>query len=228
MLQLRQAPRLAGENLLMAGTHQQQIRQHRDAKGLLDAPLLPAHLVCTQFQGGLEFPLNLLHRPPSLIRTHHLSGDPLVQMGHQDFRRFGADVTPSFTPYHGDVTVVSQTQACAIHPEGFAARGARQTGDPDALILFARHMGHQVFDGLLLHCFPGPRHGEDKAPASGGIVGVALLDHLPMLLGAISGVAFHDHGGGPRWRSQRQDPCTEQRIFRLVRRMPFGSRTAPA
>src|SRR5437660_12391041 len=125
MLQWRQAPRLAGENLLMAGTNQQQIRQHRDAKGLLDASLLPAHLVCTQSYGCREFPVDVLDRPPSLIRTPHLSGDPLVQIGPQDFRMFGADVTPSFTQDPGDVTEVAQTQACARHPEGFAARGAR-------------------------------------------------------------------------------------------------------
>ena len=42
-----------------------------------------------------------------------------------------ADVTPSFTQNHRDVTDVPQTQACAIHPEGFAALGARQAGHPD-------------------------------------------------------------------------------------------------
>ncbi len=44
----------------MAGTEQQQIREHRNAKGFLNAPLLPTHLVCTQSQVRLEFPIDLL------------------------------------------------------------------------------------------------------------------------------------------------------------------------
>ena len=47
----------------MAGTDQQQIRQHRDAKGLLDASLLCTDLVFTQSQVGLEFPIDLLSVP---------------------------------------------------------------------------------------------------------------------------------------------------------------------
>jgi hypothetical protein len=42
MLKLRKAPRLAGKNLLIAGTAQQQIRHHRYAKGLLDPSLFPS------------------------------------------------------------------------------------------------------------------------------------------------------------------------------------------
>src|SRR5438105_710670 len=101
-------------NLLMAGTDPQQIRQHRNTKGLLDAPLLSPYLVCPQSQVGLEFPLDLLHGPSSLVGTDHLSRRPLVQSGHQDLRLFGAAVTPSFTQNHRDVTDVPQTQACAI------------------------------------------------------------------------------------------------------------------
>src|SRR3954451_9588156 len=121
MLQLCKAPRLAGENILMAGTGQQQIRHYRYTKRLLDPSLFPADLVCTQSQVGLEFPIDLLHGPSSLVCTDHLSRDPLVQIGHQDFCMFGADVTPSLTQNHRDVTDMAQTQACAIHPEGFAA-----------------------------------------------------------------------------------------------------------
>src|SRR4029434_412523 len=124
MLQLGNAPRGARENLLMAGTYQQQIGQDRHAKGLLDASLFPADLVYTQSPVGLEFSIDLLHGPSALVGTDHLSRNPFVQIGHQDFGIFWADVTPSFTQHHSDVTDVPQAQACARHPEGFAARGA--------------------------------------------------------------------------------------------------------
>ena len=45
----------------MAGTYQQHIGQDRNAKGLLDACLFPADLVCTQSQVGLEFPIDWLN-----------------------------------------------------------------------------------------------------------------------------------------------------------------------
>ena len=47
----------------MAGTDQQQIRQYRYPKGVLDPSLLPTHLVCTQSQVRLEFPVDLLSVP---------------------------------------------------------------------------------------------------------------------------------------------------------------------
>ena len=127
----------------MAGTDQQQIRQYRYTKGVLDPSLLPTHLVCTQSQVSLEFPVDLLYGPPALIGTYHLSRDPLVQIGHQDFRMFRADVSPFFTQHHSDVADVPQTQACAIHPEGFAAFRSREAGYPDALIIsLQRHLIH--------------------------------------------------------------------------------------
>src|SRR5215510_5116040 len=120
MLQLCKAPRLTGKNLLMACTAQQQIRHHRYTKGLLDPSLFPTDLMCTQSQVSLEFPIDVLHGPSSLVCTDHLSRDPLVEIGHQNFRMLRAQVTPSFTQDHRDVADVPQTQACAIHPEGFA------------------------------------------------------------------------------------------------------------
>ena len=148
----------------MAGPDQQQIRQDRYTKGVLDASCLSPYLGCPQSQGSLEFPIDLLHGPSTLVGTDHLSGDPLVQIGHQDFRLLGAKVTPFFTQDHGDVADVAQTQAGAIHPEGFAALRAREAGHPDTLRIFAGQMGHQVFDCLILNGFPRPRNGEAKAP----------------------------------------------------------------
>jgi hypothetical protein len=40
----------------MAGTNQQQIRQYRYPKGVLDPSLLPTHLVGTQAQVCFELP----------------------------------------------------------------------------------------------------------------------------------------------------------------------------
>src|SRR2546428_12271038 len=214
MLQLRHTPRLARDHLLMARTDQQQIREHRYAKGLLNPSLVLTDLVFAQPEVRLQLAIDLFHWPPSLIRTHYLSRDPLVQIGHQDFRMLRAEVTPSFTQHHSDVTDVPQTQACAIHPEGFAALGARQAGHPSTLIIFARQMPHQVFHGLILDRFPGPGNGEDKAPAPGSIVDVALLDHLDILLGAIGRIALYDDPLRPRGRDKPPYQLPQHRIFR--------------
>src|SRR5215471_6595763 len=134
MLQLCNTPRRPRENLLMADTDQQQIRQDRNAEGLLDPPLFPTDLVLTQPEVRLQLAVDLFHRPSSLVGTDYLSRDPLVQIGHQDFRMFRANVTPSFTQDHSDVPDVPQTQAGAIHPEGFPAPGTREARDQRALI----------------------------------------------------------------------------------------------
>src|SRR5712691_143910 len=97
MLQLGYAPHLAGENLLMARTDQQQRRQHRHATGLLDAALLLTNVVLVQSEVHLQLALELLHWPSSLRYTHHLSRRPLVPIGHEDFRMVQADVTPFFS-----------------------------------------------------------------------------------------------------------------------------------
>src|SRR5918999_789209 len=165
MLQLGNAPRCPRENLLMAGTDQQQIRQHRKAERLLDALLLSTDLVLSQPQVRLQLPIDLLHGPPSLIRRHHLSRGPLVQIGHQDFRMLRADVSPFLTEHHSDVADMPQTQAFAKSPKGFAAVGSREPGYPSTLIILTRHMRDQVFEGLALDRFPGPGNRKDKAPA---------------------------------------------------------------
>src|SRR3954471_9515006 len=131
MLKLCYAPRCPRANFLMAGTDQQQIRQHRYAKGVRDAPFFRTDLVFTQPEVRLQLSIDLLYGPPSLIGTHDLSRRPLVQIGHQDFGMCQADVSPFFTQYHCDVTDVSQTEAVAIHPEGSAALGAWKARHPD-------------------------------------------------------------------------------------------------
>src|SRR5215467_1530536 len=109
MLQLGNAPRRPGAYLLMARTDQQQIRQDRDAKGVLDPSLVPTDLVLAQPEVRLQLTVDLFHRPSALVGTDHLSRDPLVEIGHQDFRTLRANVTPSFTQNHRDVPDVPQT-----------------------------------------------------------------------------------------------------------------------
>src|SRR5262245_55326870 len=128
MLQLCNAPRWPWANLLMAGPDQQQIPQYCYAKGLFDASLLWAHLVFSQPKVRLQLPIDLLHGPPALIGTPHLSRRPLVEIGHQDFRMFRADVSPLFTQDHSDVADVPQTQAFVKNPEDFTAFGTWEAG----------------------------------------------------------------------------------------------------
>src|SRR5919201_2908851 len=113
MLQLCNAPRRPGAYLLRARTDQQQRRPHRDAKGFLAPSLFPTDLVLAQPEVRLQLPVDLLHRPSALVGTDHLSRDPLGEIGHEDFRMLGADVTPSVTQDHWDVPEVPQTQAGA-------------------------------------------------------------------------------------------------------------------
>src|SRR6516165_11433756 len=144
MLQLSNAPRSAWANLLMADTEQEQIGKHPDPKGLLNASLLRTDLVLAQSEVRLQLAVDLFHGPASLVRTDHLSRNPLVQIGHPDFRLFRAEVAPSLTQNHGDITDVPQTQVRAIHPEGFAALSPRKPGHPRTLIIFAWQMRHPV------------------------------------------------------------------------------------
>ena len=81
----------------MAGPAQQQRRQYGDAKGFLNASFLCADLVLAQAEVGLQLAVDLFDRPSSLVCPYHLSRNPFVQIGHQDFRLFRAEVTHSFT-----------------------------------------------------------------------------------------------------------------------------------
>src|SRR5215813_10363287 len=97
MLQLCYAPGCPRENLLMAGTDQQQIRQDRYAKGLLDPSLFSTDLVRAQTEVGLQLAVDLFDGPSALVCPYHLSRNPFVQIGHQDFDLFRAEVASSFT-----------------------------------------------------------------------------------------------------------------------------------
>ena len=63
MLKLSHTPRLARDDLLMACAEQQQIRQHGDAKGLLDPSLFPTDLVLAQPEVCLQLAIDLFSVP---------------------------------------------------------------------------------------------------------------------------------------------------------------------
>ena len=105
----------------MTHPHHQQVGQHRDANGLLTAVGVPTDLVLAQPQTRFQLPVQELDRPAFLVDTHDLAWCQLGQIGHQEFRVVGADVTPFFTQYQGDIPDMTQTQACVIRPKGSAA-----------------------------------------------------------------------------------------------------------
>ena len=60
MLKVCNAPRLSWPQLIVTDAQQKQIRQHRDAKGLLKAPFVLPHLMLTHPQVRFEFAVYLL------------------------------------------------------------------------------------------------------------------------------------------------------------------------
>jgi len=63
MLKLSHTPRLARDDLLMARSEQQQIRQHGYAKGLLNPSLVLTDLVLAQPEVRLQLAIDLFHLP---------------------------------------------------------------------------------------------------------------------------------------------------------------------
>src|SRR5215467_2115722 len=84
-------------------------------------------------------------------------------------------------------------------------------------------MRHQVFDRLILDRFPCPGNGEHKAPPTSKIVGVALHNHLYVVLRAIGCVTLYNDSLGPGWRDKASDHLAKQRILRLIGWMAFRS-----
>jgi hypothetical protein len=107
--------------------------------------------------------LKQLNRPTFLGDAHDLARRQLGQMGYQDFRMLGAHVPPFFTQDHRDVAHRTQTQARAIRPKRLAAFPAMPSGNPRALVICVRHMGHEMFDRFIFHGLPGPGNRKDKA-----------------------------------------------------------------
>ena len=82
---------------MMTHPQHKQIGQHRDAHGFLTAVCVPADLVLAQPQARFQFPVHQLDRPAFLVDAHDLARCQFGQIGHQEFRVVGAEVTPFFT-----------------------------------------------------------------------------------------------------------------------------------
>ena len=54
-------------------------------------------------------------------------------------------------------------------------------------------MGHEIFERFLLDRFPGTGDGKDKAPATGRVGRVTVLDHTHVRFGAIGGIPAHNN-----------------------------------
>ena len=206
----------------MTHPHHKQVGQHSDAHGLLTAVCVPADLVLAQPQARFQLPVYQLDRPTFLGDAHDLARCQLGQIGHQEFRVVGADVTPFFTQYQGDIPDMTQTQARVIRPKGSAAFPPMLSGNPGALVILVRHMGHEIFERFLLHRFPGTGYGKDKAPAAGRVGRVTVLDHAHICLGALGGIAAHDHHLCPGWGHKRAHPLAKQGVCAAIRGVVFG------
>src|SRR5215217_1370889 len=166
MLKLKNTPGFARDNLVMTRPQHKHVGQHCNADRFLTPVLVPTDLMLAKPQPRLEFPMYQLDRPTLLVDAYHLSRCQLGQIGHQEFRVVGADVTPFFTQYHGDIPDMTQTQARVIRPKGSATSPPMLSGNPGALVILVRHMGHEIFERFLLHGLPGPGDRKDKAPTA--------------------------------------------------------------
>src|SRR5262245_21291568 len=67
MLQLKNTPGFAGDNLVMTHAQHKQVGQHRDANGFFTALVVPTDLVLAQPQARFEFPVQRLD---VIVTTH--------------------------------------------------------------------------------------------------------------------------------------------------------------
>jgi hypothetical protein len=140
----------------------------------------------------------------------------------------GAHVPPFFAPYHGDITHMTPTPACVRRPKGPAACARGLSGNPGALIIRARHMGHKIFACVVLTCCPSTGDGQDKAPAACSIGRVTGFAPRPVGLGTIGGLTTYDDQLGPTRRNQLALHLAQQRIFAAIIRMALGPNEANA
>ena len=69
---------------MMTHAQHKQVGQYRDPQGFLAAIFVPADLVFTQPQAGLEFPVHEFNGPAPLVDAHDLARRQLSQIGYQD------------------------------------------------------------------------------------------------------------------------------------------------
>ncbi len=139
---------------MMTRPKQKQGGQYRDAHGILTLFLVSADVVLVQSQPRCAFPMDQRNGPTLLVHAHHVSRHQLGQIGHQDFRVFGAHVTPLFPQHHSDITDMTQMQASAIRPKGLATTALGLLGNLGAPVQRAR----QVRDEILDHCIVNVYH----------------------------------------------------------------------
>src|SRR5918997_1973204 len=228
MLKLKNTPGLTRDDRAMTNPKQKQGGQHRDSYGVLTPLLVSTHLVLAQPQSRFEFPMDEFYRPTLLVDAHHLSRCQLRQIGHQNFGLFRAHVTPFFAQHHGDITDMTQTQALAINPKGFATLALDVCRNPRSLVQLAGQMGDEILDHFLIYCFPGTGNGKDKTPAAFVINLVAIFDHLHVGFGAIGRVATDDYQLCPTRRGELTDHLAKPCIFVLIALMTLGQNEAKA
>ena len=101
-----------------------------------------------------------------------------------------AQVTPFFAQYHSDVAHMTQTQAGAIRPKSLAAFSAL-SGNPDALVILVRHMGHEIFSALSSIVFHVRAMAKTKPQRRAVSALLTGFDHVPMF--ALESAARHPH-----------------------------------
>ena len=113
-------------------------------------------------------------RPSAFGRYSQLGSASARPNWWPGFSSVWGQVSPSFTPYHNDITHMTQTQPSVRRPKGPAASASGLSGNPCALVILMRHMGHEVFERVLVHGFPGVSDGKDKAPPAPHRLGPGL------------------------------------------------------
>ena len=206
----------------MTHPHHQQVGQPRDANGLLTAVCGPTDLVLAQAQTRFQLPGHELERPAFLVYAHDLSRRQCGQIGHQEFCVMGADVSPFFTQYQGDIPDMTQTQARVIGPKGSAAFPPMRSGNPGALVILARHMGHEMFERLLLHGLPSPGDRKDKALAACPISLVPVLAHPHVRFRALGCIPTYNDQLGPTWGYKLAHHLAKHGIFTAIPRVALG------
>src|SRR6266571_360639 len=137
MLQLRNAPRRPRENLLMAGTDQQQIGQERNAKGAFDASFLRGSCTCALRINTTGSPVD--RHSDKKAETRGLSWPPsgplspgdALDAGHADARRPLRRSSRAASHHHGWLTPPRVVATAA--PETAAPRAASRRDRSDLL-----------------------------------------------------------------------------------------------
>jgi hypothetical protein len=83
-------------------------------------------------------------------------------------------------------------------------------------------MRHEIFDRFLLHGFPGPGDGKDKAPAACRIGFIAVFDHGHVGFGTIGGITAHDHQLCPTRGHKFAYHLAKQGIFTAITGVALG------